>query len=232
VQVGSGQPAGNAKAILASYVGVLLYAGLVFVGAWKFAYWQGLLYVVLALAGTTLNHVLVPGGSTMTADRTREAPAGQDWDRRLLGAYFLVNAVTFVTAGLDSGRFGWTGAVPVGVTVTGAALMLLGQALFAIAKRENAFFSSTVRIQTERGHRTCDTGLYRVVRHPGYLGMLTSLLAFPLVMNSYWASVPAGFGAALLVVRTILEDRFLVAGLPGYADYTTRTRWVLLPGLF
>ena len=73
--------------------------------------------------------------------------------------------------------------MPVGVTVAGAVLMLLGQVLFAVAKRENVFFSSTVRIQTERGHRVCDTGLYRLVRHPGYLGMLMSQLAFPLVMQ-------------------------------------------------
>ena len=220
------------KAIVASYVGVLLFAGLVFLGAWRIAYWQGLLYVVLALAGTTLSHVLVPAGSTITADRAREAKAGRDWDRRLLGALFMANAVTFVVAGLDSGRFGWTGDVSIGVTVAGAALMFSGQVLFAVAKRENAFFSSTVRIQTERGHRVCDTGLYRLVRHPGYLGMLISSLAFPLVMNSYWAFVPAGIGAALLVLRTVLEDCFLTDELPGYADYTRKTRSRLLPGLF
>jgi len=220
------------KAIIASYVGVLLFAGLVFLGAWKAAYWQGFLYLVLALVGVTLSHVLVPAGSTITVDRAREIQAGRDWDRRLLGAYFLVNIVTFLVAGMDSGRFRWTPDIPVGVTVAGAVLMLVGQVLFALAKRENAFFSSTVRIQAERGHQVCDTGLYRVVRHPGYLGMLTSLLAFPLVMNSYWAFVPAGIGAALLVVRTVLEDRFLVEELPGYTDYANKTRSRLLPGLF
>lgn len=225
-------PWGTVKAIIASYLGVLLFAGLVFLGAWKVAYWQGFLYLVLALLGVTLSHILVPAGSTITVDRAREAPSGRDWDRRLLGAYFLVNIVTFVIAGMDSGRFRWTGDVPAGVTVAGAVLMLVGQVLFALAKRENAFFSSTVRIQAERNHQVCDTGLYRVVRHPGYLGMLTSLLAFPLVMNSYWAFVPAGIGASVLVVRTVLEDRFLAEELPGYTDYTDRTRRKLLPGLF
>jgi protein-S-isoprenylcysteine O-methyltransferase Ste14 len=222
---------GKTRAIIASYVGVLLYASLVFLGAWKIVYWPGLLYVVLALVGTTLSHLLVPSGSTITVDRAREAQGGRDWDRRLLAAYFLINGVTFVIAGLDSGRFGWTGDVPIGVTVVGAGLMLSGQLLFAMAKRENAFFSSTVRIQTKRGHKVCDAGLYRVVRHPGYLGMLISQLAFPLVMNSYWAFVPATIGAVVLAARTILEDRFLVEELPGYESYTNRTRWKLLPGL-
>jgi protein-S-isoprenylcysteine O-methyltransferase Ste14 len=222
----------NAKAIVASYVGVLVYASLVFLGAGKLVYWQGLLYVALALVGTTLSHFLVPAGSQITANRAREANAGQSWDRRLLGAIFLANVVTFVVAGLDSGRFGWSGSVPVLVTVAGAAIMVAGQTVFAVAKRENEFFSSTVRIQAERGHRVCDTGHYHFVRHPGYLGMLMSLFAFPLVMNSYWAFLPALLAAALLVVRTILEDRFLARELRGYSDYAAQTRWRLIPGVF
>jgi protein-S-isoprenylcysteine O-methyltransferase Ste14 len=89
-----------------------------------------------------------------------------------------------------------------------------------------------VRIQDDKGHRVCDTGLYGIVRHPGYLGMLLTLLAVPLVLGSYWAFVPAGVAAILLVVRTALEDRFLSAHLPGYAAYAARTRRKLVPGVF
>lgn len=221
----------NARAIIASYVGVLVYASLVFLAAGKLAYWQGILYLVLALLGATLSHLLVPSGSELTASRAREAKEGESWDKRLLGVYSLVTVVMFVVAGLDSGRFGWSGPVPLGVTVVGAVLMVSGQTLFALAKRENEFFSSTVRIQSERDHRVCDTGPYRFVRHPGYLGMLMALLAFPLVMNSYWAFVPALIAATLLVVRTVLEDRFLSAELLGYSEYAAKTKWRLVPGL-
>ena len=83
---------------------------------------------MLALVGVTLSHLLVPAGSTITVDRAREAQAGQDWDRRVLwGGNFLVNIVTFLTAGMDSGRFHWTGNVPLGVTVAGAVFMVVGQ---------------------------------------------------------------------------------------------------------
>jgi len=222
----------KAKAIIGSYVGVLVFAAPVFLGAWKLVYWQGFLYVSVALVGTTLNHLLVREGSDITADRASRAHEGQDWDKRVLGAYFLASVVTFAVAGLDSGRFGWSGRVPIWVAIAGVVLMLVGQVLFAVAKRENAFFSSTVRIQDGRGHQVCDTGLYRFVRHPGYLGMLLSLLAFPLIMESFWAFIPASVGVLLLVVRTLLEDRFLTEGLPGYAEYATRTRWRLIPGVF
>ena len=220
------------KAIVASYVGVLLYASLIFLAAWKLVYWQALLYVGIVLIGATLSNALVPRGSDLTVERASNAAAGQTWDKRILAAYFLVSAVTFVIAGLDSGRFGWSGPVPLGVTIAGVVLMLLGQIIFAVAKRQNTFFSSTVRIQSERGHRVCDTGLYHYVRHPGYLGMLIALLAFPLQINSYWAFVPAAVGAGLLLIRTAIEDRVLTAELPGYRDYAARTRWRLIPGVF
>src|SRR3954454_5133881 len=155
------------KAIIASYVGVVVFAGFIFLGAGKIVYGPGLLYLALALVGVTLSHLLVPAGSTLTTDRARTIRAGQDWDKRLLALSLLINVVMFLTAGMDSGRFHWTRGVPVGGTLFGAALMVLGQVLFAVAKRQNAYFSSTVQIQTERGHRVCDTGLYRVVRHPG-----------------------------------------------------------------
>ena len=222
----------QAKAIIASYIGVLVYASLVFLGAWRLLYWQGMLYVVLALAGVTMSHILVPKDSSITTNRAREAQAGQIWDKRLLGAIFLVNVVTFLVAGLDSGRFGWSGSVPLAVTIAGVAVMVAGQVVFAVAKRENEFFSSTVRIQMERGHRVCNSGLYRYARHPGYLGMLMSMLAFPLVLNSYWALLPAVIAAALLVARALFEDRFLTRELPGYSDYAARTKWLLVPEVF
>ena len=222
----------RARAIIGAYLGVLFFAAFVFLGAWKLAYWQALLYVVLALTGVTLNQVLARKGSDLVVERAHGASAGEAWDKRILGAYFLLSIVAFVTAGLDSGRFGWSGHVPFGVTISGVLLMLLGQLIFAIAMRENEFFSSTVRLQAERGHRVCDTGLYRFVRHPGYLGMMLSLLAFPMVLGSYWAFIPVGFATVLLVARTVLEDRLLLHALPGYRDYAAKTRWRLVPGVF
>lgn len=220
------------RAIVASYVGVLAFSSVIFIGAGQLLFWPGILYVVLALAGTTLSHLLMPAGSSLTASRLEERGAGEAWDRRLLGLYFALSIVTFAVAGMDAGRFGWSGPFPLWLTLTGCVVLMAGQLLFALAKRENAFFSATVRVQKERGHAVCTTGPYRVVRHPGYLGMLLTSLAFPLVIGSCWAYLPTLLGVAVLLVRMYLEDSLLLRELDGYADYAATTRWRIVPLVF
>ena len=116
--------------------------------------------------------------------------------------------------------------------MAGVVLFVLGSGLFTRAAGENPFFEKTVRIQTERGHRVIDTGPYRVVRHPGYVGLFLVLFSLPPLLTSAWAFVPAILSAIALVVRTTLEDRTLHEKLPGYAEYAQRVRSRLIPGVW
>jgi protein-S-isoprenylcysteine O-methyltransferase Ste14 len=75
-------------------------------------------------------------------------------------------------------------------------------------------------------------GPYAVVRHPGYSGALLFSLASPAALGSVWALLPAVLTAAVLVLRTALEDRTLQKELAGYAEYAARVRWRLAPGLW
>ncbi len=96
----------------------------------------------------------------------------------------------------------------------------------------NAWFSTVVRIQTERGHTVCEDGPYRYVRHPGYVGFILQSLSTPLLLGSWWA-LPAGFVAAgSLVVRTRLEDSTLQNELSGYPEYAQKVRYRLIPGVW
>jgi protein-S-isoprenylcysteine O-methyltransferase Ste14 len=96
----------------------------------------------------------------------------------------------------------------------------------------NSFFDSHVRIQTERGHHVVTTGPYAIVRHPGYVSGIMLILSLPLMLESWWALIPACVGAASFVVRTALEDLTLQAELDGYAEFTQQTRYRLLPGIW
>ena len=138
---------------------------------------------------------------------------------------------SWVVASLDR-RFGWTGALPVGVHLAGLAVTLLGYGVFLWALRSNAFFAEGVRIQTERGHRVATQGPYRRVRHPGYAGAILSIVATPLLLGSPWALIPAAIACALYVVRTRLEDATLIDELPGYREYAQQVPYRLLPGIW
>lgn len=112
----------------------------------------------------------------------------------------------------------------------GLVLALGGHCLARGAMDANAFFSTVVRLQPERGQVVCDRGPYAVVRHPGYAGAALFELGSPLVLGSTWAAGPAAVAGMVLVVRTVLEDRVLRRDLAGYAAYAARVRWRLVPG--
>ena len=97
---------------------------------------------------------------------------------------------------------------------------------------ENRFFSSVVRIQVERGHAVCDSGPYRIVRHPGYTGNILALLGIVLALSSMWTLIPAAVALIIAVIRTVLEDQTLQDELPGYRDYAQRVRYRLIPGVY
>lgn len=163
--------------------------------------------------------------SSLSADNTKP------WDKRLAPAMAITPLLVLMVAGLDE-RFHWSQPLPIGLQLTGLILVIAGYALGTWAMLANRFFSAVVRIQTERGHHVVDSGPYAFVRHPGYTGNLIACLGFPLALSSLWAFVAVAVVAIVTVARTQLEDRTLQDELPGYVEFTRRTRFRLLPGLW
>ncbi len=155
----------------------------------------------------------------------------QPWDKWLspLVAFGSIFILLFV--GLDA-LFHWSAGFPLAVELVGLALIVAGYLLASYAFVENAYFSGTVRIQQERGHRVISSGPYGWMRHPGYAGSLIASLGMPLLLDSAWALIPVVIFGAFFVIRTRLEDRFLQANLPGYREYAQKVRYRLLPGIW
>ena len=196
---------------------------------------QGWLYSILIFAAGIGGHVWAerqhPG---LMAERQnmKSAQDAKAWDKVL--APLMAVSIGFpmvIVAGLDH-RYGWSSGFPLWLTVIGFILISLGYAFASWAMAENRFFSSVVRIQVDRGHAVCDSGPYRVVRHPGYAGNIPPLFGIVLALGSVWTLIPAAAATIITLVRTILEDETLHEELPGYRDYARRVRYRLIPGIF
>ena len=202
-------------------------------GRWNWL--AGWLFGLTLLISIILSRVLVaiksPG---LLAERARwvKGESAEGWDRLLLPIVGVYGPLAvLVVAGLDE-RFGWSPPIAPWVQVVAYALVVAGFAFATWAMVANRFFSAVVRIQADRGQTVVTSGPYRLVRHPGYAGGMLAWLAAPLALGSLWALLPAALTALTLVIRTILEDRMLHAGLPGYVEYAQRTRARLLPGVW
>ena len=221
----------------ASYVikhlsGSLLFFLVLFICAGRVDYWQGWAYVAIGLVMITLNYTFLRIDPGLLEERAGPHEGTKVWDKRILGISFLVTLSMYVTAGLDSGRFHWSPEFHWGLFLSGAILVAGGQLLYLVAQHQNKFFSSTVRIQADRGHTVCETGAYRVVRHPAYLGSVIQSVGFPLLFCSLWSILPAGILVVLFVIRTSLEDRVLMSELNGYKEYALKTRYRMIPGIW
>jgi protein-S-isoprenylcysteine O-methyltransferase Ste14 len=96
----------------------------------------------------------------------------------------------------------------------------------------NAYLSSWARLQEDREQVVVQTGAYRYIRHPMYLGIIVAFLGIPFALASWWAMIPGIVIIGLFVYRTHREDLMLIHGLNGYADYAERVRYRLLPGIW
>ncbi len=202
-------------------------------GDWRWR--QGWVYVGSGLLFTLLSRALVARRfPDLIAERSRalDRADAQPWDRALVLSVVAVGPlIEWIVAGLDH-RWGWSAPPPVGIWWLALVLLMAGYAVAAWAMLVNRWFSGTVRIQSDRGHRVVAAGPYRFVRHPGYLGSIIGHLASMLVLQSWWALIPAALVATLTALRTGLEDRTLRADLPGYSEYTEHTRYRLFPGVW
>jgi len=206
-----------------------------FVCGVDFGWWQAWLYSLLIFAAGIGGRIWAerrhPGllAERQSIENFRTAKA---WDKVLSPLMALsIGFPIVIVAGLDH-RYGWSPVFPLWLIVIGFILITLGYAFATWALAENRFFYSVVRIQMDRGHVVCDSGPYRIVRHPGYAGNLLALLGIVLAFGSVWTLIPAAVALIITVVRTVLEDQTLQEELPGYPEYARRVRYRLIPGVY
>ena len=131
----------------------------------------------------------------------------------------------FIIPGLDR-RFGWSD-VPVEVIIITDIVILLGYLIIFRVFRENSYASRIIEIDKEQ--KVISTGLYSIVRHPMYIGVLIMYLPTPLALGSYWGLIPMALLPATIVFRILNEEKVLSEKLDGYKDYCRKTKYRLIP---
>jgi len=213
----------------------LLLMAVLFLAAGKLDWWEGWAYVIQAFIVLVVSRaILIRKNPDLAQER---AYAGKKenvkpWDRILMPLMSIfLPLVSWIVCGLDE-RFSWSPDLPNGIQFIALFLMFAGSMLGTWAMIANRFFSSHVRIQTERGHTVVSSGPYRFVRHPGYAGGVLSWVVSPVFFSSIGATIPAILAIIVIITRTALEDRTLQEELPGYRDYARIVRHRLIPGIW
>jgi protein-S-isoprenylcysteine O-methyltransferase Ste14 len=151
-------------------------------------------------------------------------------DKKFMLVFGFVALIWFLAIGLD--RRYHASDVPLALQALGWAMLVFSTGFIMWVMRENSFAAPVVKLQTERGHRVVSSGPYAWVRHPMYSGTVLFFVGAPLLLGSWWGAAMSPLFALLFAVRAGIEERALVAGLPGYADYAARVRYRLVPGLW
>ncbi|MGA1871948.1 MAG: methyltransferase family protein [bacterium] len=202
---------------------------------WDFSWWQAWVFFVLIVTAGIGGRIWAehrhPG---ILAERSKyfKAQNVKSWDKVIAPLMGLsLSFPLVIVAGLDH-HFAWSPPFPIWINLLGFVLTTFGYAFAAWALIENRFFSSLVRIQKDREHEVCNSGPYRIVRHPGYAGNILALPGIVLALGSVWTLIPVVIAIIIAVIRTELEDRTLQEELKGYKEYVQRVRYRLIPGIY
>lgn len=157
--------------------------------------------------------------------------AAENRDRFSLKLLLIGGMLTlWIGIGLAYGSFGAMQSTT--VQIAGFVILAIGIAVRTTAVAQlGRFHTPNVAVRTD--HQLKVTGLYRLVRHPSYLGALIAYLGFSLALGN-WLSVAVimSITTPLYLYRIHEEDAALLAAFGDpYRAYCARTKR-LIPWVF
>jgi protein-S-isoprenylcysteine O-methyltransferase Ste14 len=214
-----------AQMLLRFFVMAALILLLLFAPAGTFHYWQAWSYFALIFFVTFAIFIYIYLHDKDLLKRrmeSREKLSAQKW---LMNLMYLFWPLAMMLPGLDH-RFAWS-HLPAWLSVVSLLVVLSGYLFVFWVVNTNRFAARTIRV--EQGQQLISTGPYAIVRHPMYLGMLGIFLCTPLALGSLYAVPIFALFIPIIVVRLMSEEKLLLAELPGYVDYCSKTRCRLIP---
>jgi protein-S-isoprenylcysteine O-methyltransferase Ste14 len=216
----------RSKTLLASAAGSLAYLGLAILG------WGGFTAFFAhpaLIAVTIITFVLVCAALLSRGNLS----AGEREDRANRWVFIAFGVIGLLAAYLPAytDRTGFWTLNGEAVRWVGVVLFAAGGALriwpvFVLGHR----FSGLVAIQP--GHKLVTSGVYGIIRHPSYLGLLVNALGWGLAFRSSVGVLLAVLYVPPLLARIRAEEALLRSQVgSAYDDYRAHT-WRLVPGLY
>ncbi len=216
------------KSILGFLFLVLVLALALFLSAGSWHFWQAWVWLgVFSVCVILITLYLARYDPRLLASRVQAGPIAETQKSQQIiqsfaGLFFLG---VFIVPGLDF-RFHWS-HVPAALSFIADGVVALGLFIVFLVFRENTYTSATVEVTQEQ--KVISSGPYGVVRHPMYAGAFLMLIFTPLALGS-WVGVPFALPVmAVIVIRLLEEEKFLVANLSGYKEYRQKVRYRLIP---
>lgn len=122
------------------------------------------------------------------------------------------------------------GAARFAAALAGLALIVAGLGL-ALAGISHLGRAASPLPRPTAGGALVEHGVYRLIRHPIYVGVLASALGWALLMASLAALLAVALLALLLDLKARREEAWLSERYPEYAAYVRRTRR-FVPGMY
>ena len=211
---------------------VIPFLPLLISGSWD--WWEAWVYGLISVFGFVISRTLAAKRNPDLIEERAQLMKHDNvlnWDKILAPLVILGGGLIPLVAGLDA-LLNWSPAFSILIKILAFAIILTGYIWGAYALIQNRFFSTMVRIQSDRGHKVITSGPYRWMRHPGHSGAILTYLATPLFLDSVWAFIPAVLIVIVLVIRTSLEDKVLQVELEGYVEYADKVKYRLFPGVW
>lgn len=220
------------RLIIAIAWNAMCFGGFLFLAAGTLHWWRAWVLLGVAMVATiaTMVGVLRDREDLLKERMKGIIQKGQPMiDRAVVLPFVISFGLLFWLIPSDVFRFHLLGKPGVVVSSLGLLMFVVGWCVIALSFKANVFAIPVVKHQTERQHVVVDSGVYSIVRHPMYVGVILFMIGMPLWLESYTGALLAIVPSALLVVRILIEERFLRRELAGYEEYTQRVRYRLIP---
>jgi protein-S-isoprenylcysteine O-methyltransferase Ste14 len=214
------------KLVFMTVVGTVGYLGLAILGSGGFAaFFSHPALIALTIVGFVLTGVALFSSGNLSPGEREDR--GNRWVLAAFGVIGLLMA--YIPAYTDRMEF-WT--------LDGDAVRWLGVALFTAGGALRIWpvfvlghrFSGLVAIQP--GHTLVTSGVYGVIRHPSYLGLLVNSLGWAPAFRSGVGVLLTALTIPPLVARIRAEEALLRTQFGGEYDAYRRRTSRLIPGIY